>query len=228
MRILSFKILSLLFIIFTASICMAAPTYGPDMPKKKQVDLGYQINYIFDRDMRGSNKDTKSMQNYLNVTFALTDWFCMDGKLGIGDLSYKSAERGYINFNTNFAGGYGFRVKCFELKNGLKCVSGFHHISIHPDTRRVDETKYRMIYNDWEISSIISKEFSRFNPYLGMKGGYFYLTRKINKDARKVHSNNYVGMVVGTDIRLNETKRVNIEGRFFDENAVSAGFMARF
>ena len=108
-------------------------------------------------------------------------------------------------------------------------VWGFQHISTPPGNQWHMGKKQQIIWDEWQLSTVISKKFWKFTPYVGMKYSFIYLIRRENGDRHRILSNGApIGLVVGTDVKLNDYLYLNSEGRFFDELALNAGFTVRY
>jgi hypothetical protein len=55
-----------------------------------------------------------------------------------------------------------------------------------------------------------------------------YLISKTDGDSRRKLSKSPLGLVVGTDLRVNDYLNLNIEGRFVDETALNTGITVRY
>lgn len=214
-------------ILTAAQAALAAPSYGPDMPGKKQWDAGYEQYVIFKKNCNRSVRHLRSIQYYANMSFGINKLVCIDGKLGIGNISYRPENKERLDMNTGFAGGYGLRVKCYD-SNDLKVVCAFHHISVHPEKRSVNDDQYKLINDDWELTGIISKKLGRFNAYCGPKFSYNYVSKAENDYSKRIKPKNYIGVLAGLDFNLNEKLRFNTEAGFGNETSMSAGFNYRF
>lgn len=203
----------------------AAPSNGTRLPPSRQVELGYEYNYMFKRPLDRSFGDLSTQDHFYTVSFGAFDWLSLDGKIGLGDMTEKNGSQlPELEFNTGFAGGYGFRVKPFEKKDwGLRAILGFQHICVHPAVRSVDDDKYSSILDDWQVSGIIAKDYKVITAYVGMKGSDCEIIYKINKHNRKRRfSDEHIGLISGLELYLFDRKaRVSVEGRFFDETALT-------
>lgn len=217
----------LLFILFATRLCFAAPIYGPNMPDKGKWDAGSQINIVFERDMEEQNGELESEQYFLTLSYGFWEWFCFDGKIGAGNV--RRENTGSINYNTNFAGAYGLRAKVYDNDaNGVRGILGFQHISVHPDPRNVEGIKHEVIWDDWQFSLLVSKDYKRITPYLGTRVSRVYCIRKINKERSRIRSSDEWGVITGFDFLINDRTRFNLEGRFIDGLAMSTGVTCKF
>lgn len=226
----SVSILLVLFLAFSASPVSAIPSFGTLMPTAGEGIGGGRADFIFDRDF-DEYEDAKAGGYYYQASYGLTDWFSLDGMIGLGSVTAEFESSDKLRYPTNFSGGYGFRLRPYRNeKHGIDWVAGFQHMSTHPGKRRqVKGRKYEIIWDEWQLSSTISKEIWRLRPYCGMKYSFTYLISKVDGDRRRRLSNGSpIGLIVGTDVKVADHVYVNAEGRFFDETALNAGVVIRY
>jgi len=213
-------------VIFLEKDALPAPSNGSRMPPKGRPEVGYEYNVMFGRTLDRSYGTAKTQDYFLTLSIGIFDWLSFDGKIGFGDITVASSSHlPRLEFNTGFAGGYGFRIKAYENKKlDLKCIIGFQHISVHPQNRSAGDDKYESFLDDWQISGIVSKRIKFMNPYLGIKGSDCEFVYKINKhDKKRRYSRYHIGLIFGSDFFFMDDKvRINVEGRLFDETALSA------
>lgn len=223
-------IIIVLFLFLAVNSAGAAPTYGTDMPGRGRYATGYQSNIVFKHDLNDSNGNIKSDQHFYDLSYGVYDWLTVDGKIGFGDLRRKGGIHPKVDYNYGFAGGYGFRIKVWKNeKYKARGVLAFHHISVHPQARTLNNDGYKSIYDDWQTSLLGSKEIGPINPFIGLKlslGDYIYWVNDI--DRKRKTSDCFVGLVVGTSVKLNKEVYVRIEGHLFDETALSTGIYYTF
>lgn len=223
-------LLSLLMICFSAPSLLAAPAYGTDLPAKGKMRVGYQANVVIKHELKEGYGKIDSLQHYYDVSYGVLDWFVFDGKLGIGDTNRKGGNVPDVDYGYSFAGGYGFRLRLYDNRDsGIKVVGGFHHISVHPRDEDIGGDRYESFLDDWQLDLLCSKKFGRFTPYAGGKASVFEHVYRVNKGDRKRVSPKYNGgAIAGFDFNLKDDITVNVEGRFIDEDAVSAGIYYSF
>ena len=216
--------------LLTVSPSYAVPTYGTEMPEKGEGEVGYQSNIIFRRDMNDSHGHINSAQNYLDISYSPLGWLTLDAKIGMGDLLRKGGNHPKVDFNSGFAGGYGFRIMALnDPKNKVKVVAGFHHISVHPPSKNIDSGKQQAIIDDWEWSIVASKSIGIFTPYAGGTVGFGDLIYMTNEIDRKVRFSRYCGGIVGgCSVRVTKDISVNVESHFINETSLSAGAYCKF
>ena len=224
MKIIKISILCGALLIGFMEGLWAAPSNGTRFPPKAKIEMGYEYNIMFERPLRRSFGDLKTQDNFYTLSLGIFDWLSLDGKIGLGDVTEKSGKLPALEYNTGFAGGYGFRMRVFEDKRlGLRAILGGQHICVHPQVRNIENDKYESILDDWQGSAIIAKDFKSSTVYAGISGSDCQIVYKLNKSSKKrVSSDSYIGLITGAELYLFDGKaRVNIEGRFFSETALS-------
>lgn len=212
-------------LIFSVGELQAAPSNGTRLPPRMKVELGYEYNVLFKRPLDRSYGDLRSRNHFYTASFGALDWLSLDGKIGIGDVMQKGGEHlPKLEYDTGFAGGYGFRVKAFDYRRWeLRAIVGFQHISVHPQDRSAGGDKYESFLDDWQISGLVAKDFKYVTVYVGMKGSDCEIVYKLNKhDKKRRFSERHIGLINGLEVYMFDNKaRINAEARFFDETAFS-------
>jgi hypothetical protein len=214
-----------------ATILYAAPCYGTNMPAKGKLSVGAQVHSIENRKLSDDYGKVASTQYFYTMSYGVFDWFSLDGKIGVGDVTYKpSLGQPKTAFPANFAGGYGFRFKPYRnIEQKIDVVCGFQHISVHPTQRQVNGTTNYAILDDWQVSALISKGVDRFTPYAGGRLTRLDLIRRIS-GLERVRERSDVRLlpVIGTDFNMTQSSFINAEVRFIDETSFSIGFTHNF
>lgn len=213
-----------------SGISYAAPCYGTHRPKEKQWIWGVEGDFLINRNLKDNQGGASGNRYFLTCSYGVLNWICFDGKIGVGDVAWHNSNPGNLNYNTGFAGGYGFRIKGYENKGlGIKTVAGFQHISIHPRTTYPISDKHRVIIDDWQGSVLISKDMGNFVPYLGARYGTVDFIKWINDhDRKRIKSAKMIGAVIGVDYLIKENTRLNIECDFIDGEELSIGINRDF
>jgi hypothetical protein len=208
----------------------AAPCYGTHMPEKKKCVLGLQGDFLIDRDLKDDQGGTSGNRYFLTCSYGVFNRICFDGKIGMGDVSWHNSDPGNLNFNSGFAGAYGFRIKGYENKElGIKTVAGFQHISVHPPTISPNNDHHRVIIDDWQGSVLVSKDFNKLTPYIGARYGTVDYIKWVNEhDRRRIKSEKMLGFVIGVDYLVAKDTRLNVEGDFIDGEEFSIGISRDF
>ncbi len=222
------QLLILLLVFSHATTVNAVPSFGTIMPKEWGWQAGGEVSTVFNREVKEYNAAATTSYFY-NLSFGFADWFSFDGKLGLGDITVEPKDGKSRHFDVHFSGGYGWRAKIFEnKKKDVRGILSFQHISTHPQKENVNGLPYSIIWDDWQVHMLASKKIGRFSPYCGVKWSFVYLIRKINHNRNRRHSRDAIGLIVGTDFKMGDYIYMNMEGRFFDETALSTGFTVRY
>ncbi|MFA6356003.1 MAG: hypothetical protein WCY23_02725 [Candidatus Omnitrophota bacterium] len=223
-------IILLISAFFFQASAYAAPAYGTDMPAKGKMRVGYQVNVVLKHELKEGYGKISSDQHYYDVSYGVLDWFVFDGKLGVGNTDRKGGNVANVDYGYSFAGGYGFRIRFYDDEpSGVKLTGGFHHISVHPRDVDIGADRYESFLDDWQLDLLCSKKFGRLTPYAGGKASVFEHVYRVNKGDRKRVSPKYNGGVItGFDLKVRDDVTVNVEGRFIDEDAISAGVYYSF
>ena len=213
-----------------SGVSYAAPCYGTYMPKEKKWILGLQGDFLMDRDLKDNQGGTSGSRYFLTCTYGVFDWICFDGKIGVGDVAWHNSNPGNLNYNTNFAGGYGFRIKGYENKAlGIKTVAGFQHISVHPRSTSPASDKHIVIIDDWQGSVLVSKDIGNLVPYLGARYGTVDFIKWVNDhDRKRIKSEKMFGVVIGADYIIAKDTRLNVEGMFAGGEELAIGISRDF
>jgi len=213
-------------------VSLAASSNGTRFPAQGRIEAGYEYLNMFRRPLGRSYGVLKTRDHFFTLSVGVFDWLSVDGKIGMGDQTATGgAHLPKLEFNDGFAGGYGLRIKVFEHEpSRLKLIFGAQHISVHPCDRSINGDKYETFLDDWQVSGVASSRFKALNPYVGMKLSDCEFVYKINKhDKKRRYSKYHLGFIVGTDLFFFEDRiRINLEGRFFDETALSTGIAYLF
>jgi len=216
------------FLFFTDifSYSYAAPVYGTHMPEKNRWVWGIEGDFILDRNLDNEQGGVEIKKYFITGSYGLFKWLCFDGKIGVGDVEWhRTQTNADISYDTNFAGGYGFRIDCGKIEHlGIKGVIGFQHISVHPDAKNQEGHKHQVIIDEWQGSALISKDIGRFIPYLGLRYGTVDFIKWLDEqDRKRIHSEKFFGAVVGMDYWLNKKIRLNLEMDFLDGEELTIG-----
>ncbi len=102
------------------------------------------------------------------------------------------------------------------------------------DPTHTDSWHGTATFQEWQIAPYIAKKIGNFVPYLGVK--YSDLRIKAtaiaddddDEDWIKCKADDNVGVFVGTDYKIADNWKLNLEGRFVDETAMSLGATYKF
>lgn len=219
----------LLFLFSSVSPALAAPAYGTKLPRQNEFFFGFQHHAVLERDLEGDNGEVKSGQQFLLISYGITDWLSLDLKGGAGNI-YQTPDGGSeITYPTYLGGGYGFRVKFFD-RDKTRAVFGFQHISIHPFTASINGNKHKSVLDDWQLSFLASHDIFHTTPYLGFKWSRMDYIHWVNTVRNRVKSDDddIIGLVAGIDIPVHEKVWLNLEGQFIDVMALAASVNFKF
>lgn len=218
----------ILFLLISSKV-FSAPIYGSHMPEARKIEIGGQTHYVGERKLEGESGEMNSLQHFLLVSYGITDWACLDLKGGAGNIKQKSDSRDEIVYPSYMGGGYGFRLKIID-RESYRAILGFQHISVHPYSIWIGETKHKAVLDDWQWSLLGSHSFKNLTPYLGIKWSRMDYIHWINDERNLVKSDltKSVGAIIGTDFNLNETVRINMEAQFIDVQAYAMSINIRF
>lgn len=219
---------SLVLFAAAAGMCYAAPLYGPDMPKRGRWYAGLETNLVFRRDMDKNLGRAGSNQYFFDLSYGLYDWFAFDGRLGIGDMEYNPVQPGKLDLGLGFSGAYGLRFRLYDdAAQRMRVIMGFQHISAHPPQKEVSGVKYASIWDEWQLSFLLSKGFGKLEPYAGVKASQLFIIWKddVNDDWKWNGAKDHFGLAAGSKFDINRDWYLNVEARFIDETAVSAAII---
>lgn len=221
--------LAALLIFSFISPLYAAPCYGTKLPGKDKIVIGLQSHAIFKRHLEDEFGKLRSAQYFFLLSYGVFGRFSIDLKIGLGNIKQRPSGGEEVDYDANFAGGYGFRWKFFDRER-IKAVFGFQHISVHPKATHLDTVKNKAILDDWQASLLASYDFKKFTPYLGMKwsrADYIH-TQGDNRGRRMSDSSKDIGLIVGVDVPFTRKNWFNLEGQLLDSQAVSFSINRNF
>lgn len=204
----------------------AAPCYGTRMPSRNHLTAGVETYVISDRNLEAEYGEVRSSQQFLAMSYGVFDWLSVDLKGGAGNIKYHPVGSDEIDFDTGFAGGYGFRVRVFETRK-CKTVFGFQHISVHPRTERIGisgEQSNKAILDDWQYSLLESYAVGSATPYIGMRWSRMDLIHRVEGVRKRKMSDGTkdIGLIGGIDIAITADVWLNVEVQALDAEAASA------
>jgi hypothetical protein len=202
--------------------CYATPCYGTKMPQKKRIFMGLQAHSIFKRYLEDEYGKLRSLQHFLLLSYGVFDWLAIDLKGGAGYIKQHPIGSDEVDYPTNFAGGYGFRLKVYD-KQKIKMVFGFQHISVHPKSIHLGNVKNKAILDDWQVCGLVSYVWGKFTSYLGTRWSRIDYIHWVGEDRKRVMSDltKSVGLVLGFDLQLTKNFWLNLEGSLFDSETAA-------
>lgn len=222
-------VLFLIFIFFPVCVLFAAPCYGTKMPQKNKFFSGVQAHSIFKRYLEDEHGKVRSSQQFLLLSYGVLDWLSIDLKGGAGYIKQHPVGNDEVDYPASFAGGYGFRMRFFD-KRDVKIVFGFQHISVHPYSSRLGNTKNRAILDDWQVSLLASRDFLKLTPYLGVRWSRVDYIHLVGEDRKRWMSDatKSIGLIFGLDIPVTQRLWVNLEAQLFDSEAAAFSVNYKF
>jgi len=199
------------------------------VPKQKEFFSGFQTHFIFKRDLEDNLGKIKSMQQFLLLSYGLFDWLALDLKAGGGDIRQYPTLGPKADYPYNFAGGYGLRLKLYDTQK-IKMVFGFQHISVHPKSIHLQGIKNKAVLDDWQTSLLVSYDFGRITPYLGTRWSRLDYIHWQDQKRKRIMSrlDRSWALILGIDFSLNKKIWLNLEGSYFDSEALSASLNFSF
>ena len=223
------KLLPVVLTLCLLSNSYAAPCYGTKLPVKNEFFLGTQTHSIIKRGLENEQGRIRSMQYFLLLSYGVYDWLSIDLKGGSGNIRQYPASGSKIGYTSNFAGGYGFRLKFYDEKN-IKMVFGFQHISVHPKSTHLANDKQKAILDDWQVSLLGSYDFKKIIPYLGTRWSRAdYIHWNLDQRKRVMSDlSKSIGLIAGFDLPINKKLWLNLEGQFLDSEAFAVSLNYSF
>ncbi|MDD5431691.1 MAG: hypothetical protein PHO70_01720 [Candidatus Omnitrophica bacterium] len=222
--------LSALFVLtMLCSSAYAAPCYGTKLPGRNKFFAEFESYSLFKRYQENNLGKLRSQQQFYGMSYGVFNWLSIDLKAGAGNIKQHPVGSDEIDYTTSFAGGYGLRVKFLD-KNNFRSVLGFQHISVHPKSTHIGDTKHQAILDDWQWSLLGSYSFKRITPYLGTRWSRVDYIHKVNGDRKRVMSDmtKDIGFIYGFDLPLTNKIWLNMEGSSFDSDALAVSINYSF
>jgi len=164
-------------------------------------------------------------------------------KLGTADFETKNnwsdpADTGTIKNKTKNAFAYGMGIKgTYSLKNDWLIGADLQYLthknkykgSLINETSPASSEDFsgKMNVQEWQAAPYIAKKIENFVPYIGVKYSDLRIedkfTLSVGDIKSKMKASDNVGVFLGTDYKLGKNWKLNMEGRFIDETAMSFG-----
>jgi len=212
-----------------SAISYAAPCYGTRMPERNKFFAMLESYSLFKRPLEGNNGTMRSQQEFYGMSYGVFDWLSIDLKAGAGNIKQHPVDSNEVSYNSNFAGGYGLRLRIFEMDK-IKAVFGFQHISVHPKSRNLGDVKNKAILDDWQVSLLGSYDFKIITPYLGTRWSRVDYIHKWGSDKKRVMSpsGKEFGFIYGCNINFTDRIWLNLEGQAIDATAFAGSINYSF
>jgi outer membrane protein W len=89
--------------------------------------------------------------------------------------------------------------------------------------------KGEVTVQEWHVAPHIAKKIGNFIPYFGVRYSDLRVAEKDDEGAKyKYKADDNFGIFLGTDYKIGENWKLNLEGRFVDETAMSFGATYKF
>ncbi|OGX18458.1 MAG: hypothetical protein A3K83_05540 [Omnitrophica WOR_2 bacterium RBG_13_44_8b] len=219
---LKVTVIFLLVLLVVNLDCYAAPCYGTKLPQKSRIFIGIQSYSVFKRYLKDDFGKLRSQQEFFLLSYGIFDWLSLDLKGGAGFIKQHPVGGDEQDYPTFLGGGYGFRLKLYEKKN-TRMVFGFQHISIHPKTISIAGAKHKAVLDDWQFCALVSYDFKKLTPYLGARWSRLDYIHWIdgNRKLEASDLNKSAGLILGLDVPVTKKAWFNLEGNFFDSEALA-------
>ncbi|MBI4846297.1 MAG: hypothetical protein HY810_07505 [Candidatus Omnitrophica bacterium] len=218
-----------LIFLFFGGVAFAIPSEGDFLPALHKSIWGAQFNHIFLRDFNKVEGKASTTQYFISASYGLTERLFLDGKVGMGSVSFDRNDDISLDFSAGFAGGYGFRYLWYEDKSsGFKSILGFQHISCHPFKDTVNDVKHRVIWDEWQMSLLGIKEWEKAALYAGVQYSEVQLKYKVDDFRRRLKSEDIWGVFFGANYSFNDRVSFNTEARLLDEWGVNLGVCYKY
>lgn len=195
-------------------------------------------------------------QIYGKASLGLGEYFNLYGKLGAsdsGDIKRDSVVSGKalkIDTDYGFFWGLGLAgVK--EISDGWKVGLDAQYDSWQTDVRKIthggnstSNASGQIQNREFQVTPFVTKSFSmgeagwNISPYVGMPINWYWTDTNSNLKYRQdgidreesftQRGKDYVGLLVGADIEFTKNIALAVEGRFFEETALTGGLTYRF
>lgn len=178
----------------------------------------------------------KAMDVYVKLGVANYDF---KGDVFVGDAKRVEEE---LSAGNDFLYGGGFKL-AYELKDGwiIGCDAQYlasdHKLDFRAANKisgAVSSAKYADCrIQEWQAAPYIAKKIADFTPYVGVRYSDLRMDQKNPYDPRRWDNLVFiadcnVGVFTGVDWNFGKSFKLNVEGRFIDETAISVGAVYRF
>lgn len=224
------KVFFFMLLCMSVSPVFASPSFhGTHMPDKKEWHVGYESTLIVKRDLESDFGRFRSTMYLVDFSWGIFERICVDWSLGMGNAKLNPYNMNELDYDDGFAGRYGFRIRVIDEENNpFKLVIGFQHYCVHPAVQMINGVKRKVILDDWQGSVVGSYDVTdKFSPYAGIAFSEGDVIEWYGDDRKRRQSENSeaFGLILGLNYFLDQNWSLNLEGKFFDEKAVSFGFM---
>jgi len=192
----------------------------------------------------------KGYNTVSKISYGIFDAMDVYVKLGVANYDFKGdvyvgdAKRVDEKLSSNNSFLYGGGIKlAYELKDGwiiggdAQYLTSDHELDFRATnviSGAVSTAKYADCrLQEWQVAPYIAKRIADFTPYLGVRYSDFMMRQKNPNDPKRwdnlvFSADCNVGVFTGLDWNFGKSFKVNVEGRFLDETAISVGVTYRF
>jgi opacity protein-like surface antigen len=195
-----------------------------------------------------TNIEVKKMyRSMIKGSFGLFDFLDIYVKLGAADYKFKS-DIEYLGaivedfkYNTKWAFAYGGGLKgAYAFKNGLLIGGDLQYLrhknkirGLYTDPATgadILSITGKATFQEWQVAPYVGIKIGNFTPYLGAKYSDVRIKAKHDEEGYtlKYKADDNVGAFVGISYKIMEKLKLNLEGRFIDETALSFGLTYKF
>lgn len=233
-KVLLVSLLSSLMLFVNQSL--AAPIGNPAKVFKgeeKVFSVGYEGDFVFDRDLE-DDSEIETNSHTARIGYTLKDMAEAYVVLGAIDGKIKGNEAGTdyeVESSQGFLWGIGGTLPIHEFENGVRVGAAGKYRRSNPDIDKVSVGEVSvalsdsdLVYQDWVVALGAAYPLEWGAPYIGVKYSDVSLSdftiagTTIDDD---LQSDNVVGIFVGLDLNVKESVKLNVEGRFIDETALT-------
>jgi len=228
---------------------------GEDEKNGFGIALNPEVDYVFDKNMKYQDKRDDAQYAFYgaNAGLVFTDKLFAYGIIGAADAEYKldvGAKHVKWDTDTNIAWGAGATLILYEkeitvrdkaiLRIGIdgkyrRSDLDLDKVTINDDSYDAGDsaiTDKKFEQDDWQVSAGVSCQFDRVIPYAGVKysdmDGEASVTVSGTEYKSDFSAEDNFGLFCGIDILFTDCFTANVEGRFIDETAITAGGTVRF
>jgi opacity protein-like surface antigen len=218
---------------------------GRTLETKEEVDWMYrtmaQINYglfdNFDVYVKLGTVDFKSKNSYAEKGAGMGDDVGTIKVKGENAFVWGVGAKGAYNLTENWI--IGCDVQYLRHTNDLKGRDSWTQYNLDGSIFEIsgDDISGEVTFQEWHIAPYVAMKLGDFTPYVGAKYSDLrtsyktkYATTAIGPDYNKpkFKADDNFGVFVGTDYKLGKNLRLNVEGRFIDETAMSFSATYKF
>ncbi|MBN1794277.1 MAG: hypothetical protein JW844_04880 [Candidatus Omnitrophica bacterium] len=222
---------------------------------KGALDLEFVLDKEFSTSTEVTDAKLDDGQWYMaKVSYAVNERIEPYLTFGVANLNYKWNNSGTpveVDSDSSFAWGVGSKLELWKFKDyGMKLYADFQYRETEPDLDSIQisgtgetgtETEFKV--REWQRSLLVSKELDRyvgglgyrFIPYAGLTWSdtdinLHFVNNSAVYDLYHAGNKNKVGFVAGCDVLPEDAAAYafNLETRFIDEFAITAGGVVRF